>query len=185
LPVEFDLSEAWVPEWQIAEFEIVHRVRRGQARGGAGGNMAARRTMFEAIGPWDEQIGPGSRFKSCEEGDIIFRALTGGHTLARVPDLTVTHWEVKLWADGSGRALKQSYAYGRGAVIGKHLRLGDRHMVPIAARELVEDLWLVARGVAHPRGSGIGQLPYKWRGLAEALSTPVDRPRRLFAELSS
>ena len=61
-----------MPAWTIDEFEIVHAVRRGQIRGGAGANMAARRSTFEAIGLWDEEIGPGSRFRSCEEGDIIF-----------------------------------------------------------------------------------------------------------------
>ena len=108
-----------MPWHKIDEFEIVHRVRRGQARGGAGANMAARRSVFEAIGLWDEQIGPGSRFQSSEEGDFIFRALTGGQPVARVPDLWVTHWGGRPWADGSGNGLLRSYAYGKGTVIGK------------------------------------------------------------------
>jgi glycosyltransferase involved in cell wall biosynthesis len=181
LPIAHDPSHQYVPEWRISAFEINHRVRHGQARGGGGGNMAARRTVFEAIGPWDEQIGPGSRFQSSEEGDIIFRALTSGQAVARVPDLTVTHWGVRSWADGSGRNLKRSYAYGRGAVIGKHLRLGNRHMVPVAAREIVEDLWLVARALPRPRQRGLGEVAYKWRGLADGLVAPVDRSRRLWA----
>ena len=148
------LVQLFVPAWTIDEFEIVHAVRRGQIRGGAGANMAARRSTFEAIGLWDEEIGPGSRFRSCEEGDIIFRALTTGQAVARVPDLAVTHWGGRAWADGSGRDLMRGYAYGTGALVGKHLRLGDRHMVPVAARHLAEDLWLVASGLAHLRRLG-------------------------------
>jgi hypothetical protein len=180
-PFAHDPGELFVPAWTISEFEIVHAIRHGQIRGGAGANMAARRSIFEAIGLWDEEIGPGSRFRSCEEGDIIFRALTAGQAVARVPDLAVTHWGGRAWADGSGRELMRGYAYGTGALIGKHLRLGDRHMVPVAARHLAEDLWLVASGLAHRRRSGIGQLAYKYRGLADAVATPVDRSRHVFA----
>ena len=61
-----------MPEWRIAEFEIDRPRSPWPSPGGAGGNMAARRSMFDAIGPWDEQIGPGARFRSCEEGDIVF-----------------------------------------------------------------------------------------------------------------
>ena len=46
--------------------------------------------------------------------------------LADVPGLAVTHWGVRTWADGSGSSLKRGYAYGKGAVIGKHLRLCRR-----------------------------------------------------------
>ena len=88
-----------------------------------------------------------------------------------------------MWSDGSGRALKRSYAYGRGAVIGKHLRLGDRHMVPITARELVEDLWVIATAVAHLQRSGLGQVANKYRGLADALAAPVDRRTHLFRRI--
>ena len=179
--IEHDPGQVYVPEWRMSEFEIVDGVRHGQSRGGAGANMSARRAMFEAIGLWDEQIGPGTRFRGSEEGDIIFRALTGGHSIARVPDLVVTHWGVRSYADGSGQRLMRGYAYGKGAVIGKHLRLLDRHMVPVAAREMAEDLWLVASGLAHGRRSGIGQVAYKWRGLADALASPVDRRSRMFA----
>jgi hypothetical protein len=77
--------------------------------------------------------------------------------------------------------LKRWYGYGEGAVIGKHLRMGDRRMAVVAARIMLDDLRFVATNLLHSRVTGLGQLLYKWRGLARALVARVDRRRQLFS----
>ncbi len=170
-----------MPQVELGAFHIVRAPRSGYVRGGAGANMAARRSVFEAIGGYDERLGPGSRFHACEEFDVYYRALTTGHAVAFAPELTATHWGERSYADGTGQMLKRRYAYGEGAVIGKHLRMGDARMAVIAARITAEELRVVARSLRHRHLTGLGQLSYEWRGLARAVITRVDRRRRVFA----
>ena len=120
-------------------------------------------------------------FLSCEEFDIYYRTLATGQAVAFAPELTTTHWGVRSYADGSGQMLKRWYAYGEGAVIGKHLRMGDYRMAVVAARITVEDLRVVARSLRHRHLTGLGQLAYKWRGLVQAVIAPVDRRRHVFS----
>ena len=130
-----DASQVFVPQVEIEKFRIVRDARLGHIRGGGGGNMAARRSVFDAIGGYDERIGPGSQFHACEEYDIYYRVLATGWAVAFAPEFTTTHWGERSYADGSGQLIKRWYAYGEGAVIGKHLRMGDRRMAGVAARD--------------------------------------------------
>ena len=180
-PMPHDMSQVFVPFVEVERFRIIRASRLAHVRGGGGANMAARRSMFDAIGGYDEQIGPGSRFRACEEYDMYYRALAGGQAVAFAPEITTTHWGARPWADGSGKSLLRSYAYGEGAVMGKHLRLHDRHMALVAARITAHDLRLVIAALPHWRTySGLGQLAYKWRGLADGVMAPVDRRRHVF-----
>jgi hypothetical protein len=146
--------------------------------------MAARRSMFDAIGGYDERIGPGSQFHACEEYDIYYRVLAAGRAVAFAPEFTATHWGERSYADGSGQMLKRWYAYGEGAVIGKHLRMGDRRMAGVWAHITAEDLRVLGESLRHHRLTGLGQLAYKVRGLARAVTVPVDRHRQVFADSS-
>jgi GT2 family glycosyltransferase len=181
-PAPHDPTQVFVPPVVLDEFRIVRGPRSAHRRGGGGGNMAARRRMFEATGGYDERIGPGSRFRACEEYDVYYRALASGQTVAFTPEVTAIHWGGRSYADGSGQRLLRSYAYGEGAVIGKHLRMGDPGMAVVAARITAEDLRFVATNLRQRRLTGVGQLLYKWRGLVSALATRVDRRQHVFAD---
>jgi glycosyltransferase involved in cell wall biosynthesis len=179
-PVPHDPSQVFVPPAELHEFKVVSDPRKSHVRGGSGGNMAARRSVFEAIGGYDERIGPGSEFRACEEYDVYYRVLASGQAVAFSPELVTTHWGARSYADGSGQLLKRWYAYGEGAVIGKHLRMGDRRMAGVAARITAEDLRVLGESLRHRRLTGLGQLAYKVRGLARAVTVPVDRRRQVF-----
>jgi glycosyltransferase involved in cell wall biosynthesis len=181
-PTPHDPRDAFVPPVELDEFRIVRGARSGHVRGGGGGNMAALRSVLDNIGPFDEQLGPGSRFKACEEFDVYYRVLAAGQAVAFVPELSTTHWGIRSYADGSGQMLKRWYAYGEGAVIGKHLRLGDHRMGFVAVRIAGEYLRVVAGNIRSRRFTGLGPLAYWWRGLVEAAATRVDRRGRLFAQ---
>ena len=178
-PAPHDVSQVFVPQVEIEKFRIVRDARLGHIRGGGGGNMAARRSVFDAIGGYDERIGPGSQFHACEEYDIYYRVLATGWAVAFAPEFTTTHWGGRSYADGSGQLLKRWYAYGEGAVIGKHLRMGDRRMARVAARITAEDLRVFGRILRDRRLSGLGPFAYKVCGLARALQHfRVDRAAR-------
>lgn len=181
VPMEHDPTTAFVPPAALGRFRVIEGAHHADQRGGAGANMIARRSLFRRIGGYDELIGPGSRFAACEEYDIYYRALAAGLRVAMDPDLVTTHWGIRSYGDGSGQLLKRRYAYGEGAVIAKHLRLGDRHIMGPAWRIVLGDVGFAARSLAHGRMTGLGTLAYKCRGMASGLCTPVDRGRRVFA----
>lgn len=180
-PIDHDASETFVPTAEMCRFEVIVGPERAWVRGGAGANMAARRSMFDRVDGFDELIGPGSRFRSCEEFDIYYRALAVGYAVARVPHIAVLHWGARSYGDGSGQRLLRSYAYGEGAVIGKHLRLGDLRMVRPGVRIMRSDAAFVLGNLVQGRLSGAGPWAFKWRGLVRGLRTKVDRDRRVFA----
>lgn len=180
-PVPHDPSQVFVPPAELDEFRIIRDARQSHVRGGSGANMAARRQVFDVIGGYDERIGPGAEFHACEEYDIYYRTLASGHAVAFAPELTTTHWGERSYADGSGQMLKRWYAYGEGAVIGKHLRLRDRRMAGVAARITAQDLRVLGASLRRRRLTGLGQMAYKVRGLARAVTVPVDRRRQVFS----
>src|SRR5690606_7755191 len=129
----------------LGRFRVVAGANHADVRGGAGANMVARRSLFQHIGEYDELIGPGSRFAACEEYDIYYRALAAGARVAMDPELVTTHWGVRSYDDGSGQLLKRQYAYGEGAVLAKHLRLRDVHIVGPACRIVIGDVGFAVR----------------------------------------
>ncbi len=128
-----DPTKVFIPSGRHERFEIVKGVHFALPIGGPGANMFARRSVFDTIGAWDESIGPGSRFHAAEEFDIFYRTIAVGGAVARDPDLVTIHYGARSYADGSGQALLRSYGYGIGAVIGKHLRLGDLRILAPAS----------------------------------------------------
>ena len=176
-----DPSEVFIPFTRHERFEIMKGVRSAAPIGGAGANLIARRSVFDTIGTWDESIGPGSRFRAAEEFDIYYRTIAAGGAVARDPDLVAIHYGARSYADGSGQDLLRTYAYGIGAVIGKHLRLGDLRMLAPASRIIGRDLAVVMQSFRHRRLAGLGPLAYKCRGIAAGLLRRVDRRRRVFA----
>lgn len=94
---------------------------------GISAHMAARRTLFERIGGFDEWFGVGAPRWCSEDFELHYRALTHGHRVVIEPDICVLHhgmrpmhaaWE--LW---------RRDALGNGALAAHILR--QRH--PIAA----------------------------------------------------
>jgi GT2 family glycosyltransferase len=176
-----DPTQMFIPEFRPPEFRVLRGLRNVHIRGGAGANMFARRELFEAVGPFDEQIGPGERYRSCEEFDMYYRALRGGFSVARDPANAVTHWGARPYADGSGQALLRWYYYGEGVVLAKHLRCGD----PNALRAIA---WIgagqsrdtIRAMVSRRKLTGLGRSAFWLRGLAAGLPTRVRRRERLF-----
>ena len=176
-PYEHDPTKWLVPGGALERFRIRSGLSAVLSRGGPGANCFARRSACLTVGPWDELMGPGTKFESCEEFDFYYRAAAAGVVVARVPALEVVHWGRRSWADGSADALLDGYAYGEGAVVGKHLHLGDAralwHLVSIYAAPTLGVL-------RHPRTADTTRLRLQTRGLCDAFKTPVDRRTRTF-----
>ncbi len=175
-----DATRSFVPIAQMGRFEIVEGRNSVHARGGAGANLLARSSLFTTIGGFDEEIGPGSRFRACEEFDLYYRTLAVGCRVARDPGVTVVHWGAREFADGAAERLQCDYEYGEGAVLGKHLRLGDWRLGRAAFQ-------IVGGGVRHLGRTAFGGPSHerdrarsRLHGFADGVRAPVDRRRRVF-----
>ena len=97
-------------------------------------NMALYRASIEAVGLYDERLGPGTPFPAAEDNDLAFRLLEGGYRIVYVPDPVVTH---RAWRPPEEYLrLRWRYSYGQGAYLGKHVSLRDRHMLVRLARAI-------------------------------------------------
>ncbi len=84
-----------------------------------GASMAVRRTAVEAIGGFDERLGPGAPVHG-EEADLVLRMLAGGWTCEVADAPHVEHLE---WRDNDENlANLRVYQRGLGAYIGLALR---------------------------------------------------------------
>lgn len=84
--------------------------RDGPLVPGGAGNLLVRRTALEAVGGFDEQLGPGTWFASAEDLDLVDRLVAAGCTGWYEP--TAIAWHVQ-WRSGS-EALRVHWAYGKG-----------------------------------------------------------------------
>jgi glycosyltransferase involved in cell wall biosynthesis len=178
--VAHDPRTSFVPIATMGRFEVVQGTHALSKRGGAGADMLARRSLFDSIGGFDEEIGPGSRFAACEEFDVYYRVLAGGYAVARDPELEVTHWGIRDYGDGSAQTLELGYQYGEGVVLGKHLRLGDVHMIRPAASIIVRTVERYVRATLARRADDRHSAATLLRGVLSGLTARVDRHRRVF-----
>lgn len=85
-----------------------------------GANLAFRRAVLDAIGPFDPRFGSGASFPS-EDADAAQRAALAGWTGVYAPEMVVWHHHGRKAADLP--ALHRQYDVGRGAFHAKLLTL--------------------------------------------------------------
>jgi glycosyltransferase involved in cell wall biosynthesis len=85
-----------------------------------GCNMTMRRALFEYLGPFDEDFGPGSYIGSGEDTEYMFRAYAGNVTIEYVPDMAVSHHHGRKTVDVAHK-LWRNYTTGNGGIFVKYL----------------------------------------------------------------
>ncbi len=135
---------------------------------GHGANMAWRRGQLEAIGGFDEGLGPGTPLRAAEDHDLFWRALRAGMTGAYDPGVVVRH---RQWR-GRSDQLRTAYGYGvgAGALAVKQWRLDqtegpEDQVVPMPR-------WAGLRVAAHELGWRQGLVPMA-RSAAEGYAMGV------------
>lgn len=109
---------------------------------GTGGNLLIHRDAFDELSGFDEEFGPGARFRAAEDIDLLERLLRSGATLAYDPSAVVYH-EMKT----AGAVLKRSfpYGFGMGALIS---RTEGRRRWLLTRRYMWMHVWLAAAALA-------------------------------------
>ncbi len=180
--VPHDTSEFFVPTYHPK------RLRRLQGWRGrirlhvvVGANMVARKTTLDALGRFDECLGPGGSFRTGEDIDVGYRALRSGFAVVQDPTNPILHWGARPYAGGSAQHLIRDSYYALGAVFMKELRCGDALAAYILAQMALLESWrLLANTVRHGRPTGALRLAYLARGAFRSARQPVERSRGLY-----
>ena len=106
-------------------------------------NLFLRRSMLERIGGFDAMLGVGVVHGSCEDTDLVIRALRVGGNGWYDPALAVVHPDKRLTPVAVARAF--TYAAGFGYVLRKH-GYGLRAIVTYVARPIGGMVLSVLRG---------------------------------------
>jgi GT2 family glycosyltransferase len=107
-------------------------------------NMVLDRDAVLAVGGFDER--PGLRL-AAEDNDLCYRWLRSGRSLRYEPSLTVWHHDWR--SPDQLRRTHIEYARGQGAFYAKHLRAGDRQILPLLWWDVRHGVAAVASGLAH------------------------------------
>ncbi len=161
---------AWRQSRRIAPFQLY----------GMGANFAARRSLFDRIGLFDEVLGGGGPLKSSQDFDLQYRAYIAGVTTTYRPEVQIEHYGLRLpeqWP-----ATDRAYGTGDGAFYTKHARCGDtyalrlliEHVVTLGVREALHTLRI------RRRYSRARYLRGYIAGIKGSFGFRVDRARRMY-----
>jgi glycosyltransferase involved in cell wall biosynthesis len=147
---------------------------------GMGANFAARRSIFERVGGFDEILGGGGPLKSSQDYDFQYRVFRAGATVLLEPRSTVEHYGLRTWAQWP--ATLRAYGFGDGAFYFKHIRCGDLFAFSLLARQLIRfgAREALSRVGLRPRPSRAEYLTSCLVGIWASLRYPVDRRRRMY-----
>ncbi len=93
--------------------------------GVAGGNLALRMSVAEAVGPFDELLGPGVRYGAADDTDYVLRVEALPAWLRSDPAVVVDHTYGYRFGFRNWYRILRAYAYGNGALAAKRTLLGD------------------------------------------------------------
>jgi GT2 family glycosyltransferase len=163
-----DAAEVFVP---AVAFERATRLRGPLVRShgliGMGANMFVRRRTFEAVGHFDEDLGPGGELITGEECELAYRVLRSGFELVQTPELDVIHWGARPIAGGVAREMVTLAFFAIGAGYGKHIRKGDARAALVAAHETWLVVPLFVRALKERRRPfHLGRLGWLLKGIA-------------------
>jgi GT2 family glycosyltransferase len=113
---------------------------------GTGGNLSLRRSAFEAVGGFDETLGPGTPARAAEDVDLLYRLAKAGLALLYEPDAVVYH---ELKSRRSRVRGRYGYGFGLGAFLGRHAADGDEHARTLRRRYAASLARRAASGLRH------------------------------------
>ena len=141
--------------------------------GGIGANMTLRRRALTATGDFDEMLGAGGYFPSCEDGDMAYRVLAAGFALLHIPEARVLHRGLRDW-DSGGKLTRRTYL-GVAAAYMKHVRRHDIVGVCLILNEVVLAAANLLDGLAHWRKPfGFGRFGSLFVGIVRSFELGMD-----------
>jgi GT2 family glycosyltransferase len=109
-----------------------------------GCNMMIPRAIYETIGGYDVDLGPGKTIPAAEDTDYIFRAYLADFYIEYVPDMKVLHFHGRKQVE-EGRKLAKQYGVGKGAIYIKYM-----FKAPQLCRQFYWDAKTVVHDLSRP-----------------------------------
>lgn len=173
-PVPYDRAAGYVPAYELAASRQLRSVRDICGGLGIGAGIAVSREFVTSMGGFDEFFGPGGRFPSADEWDLVMRALLTGRHVYETADLTIVHDGFRTFAEGQAHARRDWLALG--AVCAKPLRAGYWSAAVVAVwLFFTRAVWppiLDVLSMRKPRG--FGRIVAFLQGFMSGFATPVD-----------
>jgi hypothetical protein len=175
VPPSYDRQLGYVPAYERTTDRLVRSIGATCWGRGLGAGMALRRDVVLDIGGFDEEIGPGARFRSGDDWDLELRLLLKGWYVYETANLWVLHHGFRTYAEG--RRHSSLCWYGMGTVVAKPVRAGHPQAFGIAAWQLLANAAAPAMvDLVHlRRPRGLGRIWAFSRGFTRGLLTRVDR----------
>jgi GT2 family glycosyltransferase len=175
-----DFDAGYIPTYERRGSRLVRSLIATCGGHGMGAGMALRRKVVLEMGGFDEAVGPGSKFPSCDDWDIEHRALLRGWHVYETGNLSILHHGFRTLAQGREHVHRDWLAIG--AVCAKPVRAGHISAIIVA-------LWYFCRHALWPpvldvfrlrRPRGLSRIAGFVEGVSSGLRTPVDRKTLLF-----
>lgn len=93
-----------------------------------GCNMTFRRGVFEKIGLFDVDLGPGTWARSAEDLDLLYRVIQAGFRITYEPSIWLFHNHERREGP-QVESVRDGYRLGRGAYYAKFILAGDRRVL--------------------------------------------------------
>jgi glycosyltransferase involved in cell wall biosynthesis len=180
VPAQYDDARGFIPAYMRKDSKLIRSFWDKCHARGMGAGISLRREMAFEIGGFDDFLGAGGDFRSCEDGDIAVRALINGWWVYETHEVAVVHHGFRTWLEG--KSLTQRDWYGIGAAYSKPLKCGRWGISIVIFYEAV------VKGVLEPlsnilylkKPQGLKRFWYFWCGFMQGLRTPVDRQHMVF-----
>jgi len=175
-----DGGAALTPLLRIDKAERLDRVN-GFRVFGMGANFAARRSLFQRAGTFDEILGGGGPLKSSQDYDLAYRAYRRNAVILLRPEVIVRHDGRREREDWP--ALLRAYGFGDGAFYSKHVRCRDPYATWLAAKNFgVASARFLKKRALGMRPEEIIYLSGFVQGVRGGLKFGVDRATLLYTE---
>ncbi len=142
--------------------------------------MGITKSVWEKLNGFDEMLGAGVHFDSCEETDLNIRALLNGYYVHYSPVLTVKHHGYRDRRES--QSLIEGYAYGNGALFAKHIKCGHYGMICVLMRQI--STWAFGKSWVmtgtNTESYKFGRMKAFLRGLLKGFGTLVDKSKGHF-----
>ena len=178
---QHDSENGYIPEFPIAKDFIMTKMSDCFIHElGIGAGMAVRKDIIEELGGFDDNMGPGSYFRSGEDRDIAIRLLLRGRQVYFASQIPVIHFGYRSYNQGKEHTKRDFFSLG--ATYIKPIKCGhwSAAVFFISIPLVINFLEPVRRIVQFKKPRGFGKLAYFIQGVYKGLQTPVDRNNILY-----
>jgi glycosyltransferase involved in cell wall biosynthesis len=169
-----DKTAGFIPAYSRHNSKIIRNFWGKCLARGIGASMAVRRDPIIRLGGFDEMLGAGGFFPSCEDADIAIRAIAMGQWVYESADVSVVHYGFRTWLEG--RALANRDWVGIGAAYIKPLKAGYWGMSIVVLYEILIPCFLepLKPLLRLRRARGLGRMVAFLNGFFRGMRKPID-----------